>query len=230
MNDEELSTLIRQHARQHTASARLRAAVQTQITLHAATQARRPGFAGIRLRGNGNGLFQLALGWVAGTVLTLALVWLLPRLLAPTLPTDSVAAELLELHVHALQVGPLFQVASADRHTVKPWYQGKLDYAPEVPDLQEAGFALLGGRVDRLQGRASAALVYGLRQHRISVWVLPLEQAAPLQHLQRRGFQLAHWSDGVMQVWAVADTDATELDRFAAAWQAGLAPPAKNPS
>jgi anti-sigma factor RsiW len=229
MNDEELSDLIQRHATRHRASPRLRAAVQTQMALHVATQARRPRLAGLTRGWSSERLYHLALGWAAGTVLTLALVWLLPRLLVPgvpEVPAEAMAAELLDLHVQALRVGPLFEVASSDRHTVKPWFQGRLDYAPEVADLQDAGFDLLGARVDRVRGHASAALAYGLHQHRISVFVLPQERAAPLQHLQRRGFQLVHWGDGAMQVWAVSDADVGELDRFAAAWLAKMARPA----
>lgn len=236
MNDEELSSLIQRHAQRHAASARLRAAVQTQVTLHALAQRRVPGFAQ-RLKqwlprwaspspaGHARGI-QLGLGFAAGVLLTLALVWGLPRMPLTGGAPGELSAELLSLHVRSMGTGGLFQVASSDRHTVKPWFQGKLDYAPEVPDLSDAGYVLLGGRIDRLQGHDTAALAYQWRKHMISAYVLPDAQVLPTQQLQQRGFHIAHWSDGVMQVWAVTDADASELERFASAWHTRVAPPA----
>lgn len=220
MNDEELATLIRRSANRYCASERLRAAVRTQVTLHAAAlqqpdSAKRPSPWALSLR-----IAPLGLGFFVGVLVTLALVWTWPRGVLPGAMPDALAGELLSLHVRSMGQGPLFQVASSDRHTVKPWFQGKLDYAPEVPDLQQAGFDLLGGRVDRVQGHDTAVLAYQLRKHIISAYVLPMNQAAPLHRLGQRGFNFVHWSDGVMQVWAVTDADASELDRFASAWQA----------
>lgn len=239
MNDDELSALIQHHAQHHQASTQLRAAVQTQITLHAA--GRKPpasarlgwpakikqwlGLAGNRTARPADVLqsTSLSLGFVGGVLLTLALVWMLPRMLAPSTDAQAMVGDLLSLHVRALGPGPLFQVASSDRHTVKPWFQGKLDYAPEVLDLSEAGFVLLGGRIDRLHGHDTAVMAYQLHKHIISAYVIPSDQVQPLAQLQQRGFNTVHWSDGVMQVWAVTDADASELTRFAAAWQSQLA-------
>jgi anti-sigma factor RsiW len=119
--------------------------------------------------------------------------------------------------------GPLFQVASSDRHTVKPWFQGKLDYAPEVPDLHDAGFELLGGRIDKVRGHDTAALAYQLRKHIISVYVMPTGTEVSAKRLQQRGFNIVRWSDGVMQIWAVTDADASELERFETAWRSKFA-------
>jgi anti-sigma factor RsiW len=239
MNDEEFSSLIRQNAERHAASAQLRAAVQTQIALHVAgrkppfvdrfktfgpikswlglADASMPGGAGF------NAARQLSLGFAAGVVLTLALVWMMPRMPIRGDVPQAMLGDLLSLHVRAIGTGPLFQVASSDRHTVKPWFQGKLDYAPQVPDLHEAGFELLGGRVDHVQGHDTAVLSYQLRKHIISAYVMPGEQAASIERLQHRGFNIVHWSDGVMQIWAVTDADASELGRFVAAWQFRMA-------
>ena len=88
-----------------------------------------------------------------------------------------------------------------------------------MPDLREAGFDLLGGRIDKLDGHDTAALAYQLRKHIISAYVLPSTTAMPVERLQLRGFNILHWSDGVMQVWAVTDADASELECFGSAWR-----------
>jgi len=220
MEDDDLSRLLQQHASRHPAGESLRARVRTQLTLQAAAQQprsrlpwrerlsrwlRMPALAG-------------AGGLAVGIALTLAVVLVLPRLAQDqALPDELVAA-----HVRALQLGPLYEVASSDRHTVKPWFQGRLDYAPTVLDapLREHGFTLLGGRVQAVQGRPTAVLAYQVRLHKIDLYTWPAERGAAPERLQRRGFNLVRWSDGAMQFWAVSDVDADELQRFAAAWQA----------
>lgn len=229
MNDEELNALIGLHADRHRASQGLRAAVQTQVTLYAA--GRKPAFArrwnvfSYLLAGRSAPMLLLASGsgLVCGVLLTLALGGSMPRFQVGDAASATGPGNLLGLHVRSMGAGPLLQVASSDRHTVKPWFQGKLDYAPEVPDLHEAGFDLLGGRIERVQGSDTAVLAYQLRKHIISAFVLPRDQVAPTQRLTLRGFHMALWSDGVMQVWAVTDADASELERFAVAWQSTVA-------
>ena len=235
MNDEELSNLIKHKADRHPASARLRAAVQTQITLHAAGQISReaeglkllrPIRLWLHLMSDGmvfgmrtSSVAQLSFAFVGGVLLTLVLVWVMPRTLPFGAAVQIDVAELLNLHVRSMGKGPLFQVASSDRHTVKPWFQGKVDYAPEVPDLGDFGFELLGGRVERLDGHDTAALAYKFHKHIISTFILPMERTVPIERLQLRGFNIIHWSDGVMQVWALTDAEANELDRFGLAWR-----------
>lgn len=239
MNDENLSALLAQHAERHTASDRLRAAVQTQVALHALVQKPSPPTAE-RLSwlkrilswrkpdapwiSAGHGITQLTVSFVAGALLTLALVLGLPHVPIGHSTSNELKAELLGLHVRSMAAGPLFAVASSDRHTVKPWFQGKLDYAPQVADLHEQGFELLGGRIERLQGRDTAVLVYRSHQHIISAYVLPAEHAVSAERLQQRGFNLEHWSDGAMEVWVLSDIDASELDRFGKAWRIKFAP------
>lgn len=235
MNDEELSNLIKRNAERHLASARLRASVQTQIALSAACHM--PHVAdhfrllthiktalgltptSMPARVRFSTVTQLSLSFVTGVLLTLAMVWMMPRMLPSGATSEAVVADLLNLHVRSMGAGPLFQVASSDRHTVKPWFQGKLDYAPEVPDLHDAGFDLLGGRIDKLQGHDTAALAYQLRKHIISAYVSPIGRAVPAERLQQRGFNIIHWSDGVMQIWAITDADPSELERFGLEWR-----------
>jgi anti-sigma factor RsiW len=131
----------------------------------------------------------------------------------------SLEDELVGDHVRSMGTGPLIEVASSDRHTVKPWFQGKLDYAPPVPDLSAKGFPLLGGRVERVGEKAVAALAYARNKHIINVFVWPAGRPqAPLVAV-RKGFNLEHWSDGAMQVWVVSDAEAGDVEHFGAAWR-----------
>ncbi len=227
MSDDELSDLIRRDASRHRASAGLRAAVRTQIALHAAAQpldtvARPPEAPMPQAPGPARfGWRALAGAFAGGAVLAASLALILPRLDGQ----GGLPAELVADHVRSLRSGPLFEVASADRHAVKPWFQGRLDYAPQVFDLAAEGFPLLGGRVEIVAGRATAALAYARRQHVLNVFVWPADAAQSPRSLQRSGFNLLHWSDGAMQVWLVSDLDAAELEGFAGLWRLRAAPP-----
>ncbi len=217
MNDDDLTRLLQEHASRHPANERLRAAVRTQITLQSAAQEKPVARANWRERLAGLLRIHPALAGAGGLALGVVLTLVLLRVPDGELPDDLVAA-----HVRALQVGPLYEVASSDRHTVKPWFQGRLDYAPTVLDgpLREQGFALLGGRVQAVQGRPTAALAYQVRLHKIDLYQWPVDRGVAEEKLQRRGFNLVRWSDGAMQYWAVSDVDVTELERFALAWRA----------
>jgi anti-sigma factor RsiW len=123
-------------------------------------------------------------------------------------------------HVHALQTGPLIQVASSDRHTVKPWFQGKIDFAPTVLDLADAGFPLMGGRIEQVGHERMAVLVYSHHRHVLNLFIWPEREATPLQQQQYRGFNLLYWHDGQMRYGLVTDMDPHEVAAFQQAWQA----------
>jgi anti-sigma factor RsiW len=111
----------------------------------------------------------------------------------------------------------LNDVISTDRHTVKPWFQGKLDFAPAVADFESAGFALMGGRLDYLNGRPVAALTYRHRLHVVNLFEWPAAGAgdtAP-ESIQRNGYVLAHWKRGGIQYWAISDIAGADLLGFA---------------
>jgi anti-sigma factor RsiW len=120
--------------------------------------------------------------------------------------------ELVGGHVRSLMVDHLVDVASTDQHTVKPWFNGKIDFAPPVADFGSSGFPLVGGRVDYIGGRPVAALVYRHQQHVVNVFIWPGggPDAAP-QEASSQGYHLLRWSDGGLDYWAVSDLNAREL-------------------
>ena len=145
----------------------------------------------------------------------LALAVMLPR--GDGLPDDVVAG-----HIRALQPGHLMDVASTDQHTVKPWFDGRLDFAPPVRDFKAEGFPLVGGRLDYLAGRPVAALVYQRRQHVIDLYVWPEGRHVDRSPVSsdRSGYNVLRWSRDGMAFWAVSDLNAQELADFARLWQA----------
>ncbi|WP_026870063.1 anti-sigma factor family protein [Inquilinus limosus] len=124
----------------------------------------------------------------------------------------AVSRDVLAAHVRSLLQDDPVQVASADTHTVKPWYAGRLDYSPVVKDLSGEGFQLVGGRLDYVDGRRVAALVYRRRLHQITVFLWPSDDrpAAPVS-ARVDGFNLLGWSRAGMSYWAVSDLNEGEL-------------------
>jgi anti-sigma factor RsiW len=140
----------------------------------------------------------------------------LPRLGQPG-ASDLLVDDIVSGHVRSLMVNHLTDVASTDQHTVKPWFDGKLDFAPAVVNLADHGFPLVGGRLDYLGSRPVAALVYGRQRHFINLFVWPAAAGTggPDRTLTRHGFNLIHWSASGMTYWVVSDLNPAELGEFA---------------
>ena len=130
------------------------------------------------------------------------------------------ADEIVAAHIRALQPGHLTDVLSTDQHTVKPWFDGRVDFAPPVRDLTQFGFPLIGGRLDYLHGRPVAALVYRRDKHLIDLFVSPGTAVAGGAS-ERQGYNMVGWSEGGMVFQAVSDLAAADLAAFARDWRAG---------
>jgi anti-sigma factor RsiW len=121
-------------------------------------------------------------------------------------------AELIDAHVRSLQPGHLTDVQSTDQHTVKPWFDGKLDFIPPVGDFSAQGFPLLGGRLDVIEGRNVAALVYGRRKHLINLFVWPEgKDPAVSGEGSRQGYNWLSWRAGDMRFCLVSDVSPGDL-------------------
>ena len=169
-------------------------------------------------------LFGTSWNWLAlaaAVVFAAIIAWnVLPRLQRPG-NDQFLATQLIAGHVRSLMANHLTDVASSDQHTVKPWLDAKLDFAPAVVDLSSEGFPLIGGRLDYLDNRPVAALIYQRRQHFINLFVWPSESnaAKATKTISRQGYHLLHWADSDFNYWAVSDVNADDLQTFKQGFQ-----------
>jgi anti-sigma factor RsiW len=153
-----------------------------------------------------------------GLAAAAALVVLLAGAYLFTRPSQQnlLLSEVVDSHVRSLQPGHLIDVPSSDHHTVKPWFQGKLDFSPPVPDLAASGWTLIGGRLDYLDNHPVAALVYQRGKHEINVYLWPSSApAGTIRQNQSRGYNVFTWNRNSMAYWVVSDLNPTELSEFA---------------
>jgi anti-sigma factor RsiW len=163
-------------------------------------------------------------GWSWLPVGAMALILLLGFVIwrtAPSLRPDGdeiLAQEIVSNHVRSLQLeSHRTDVISSDQHTVKPWFDGKLDFAPPVKDFSSQGFPLIGGRLEYLNNRAVAALIYQRQKHYINLYIWPAEQSNATSEVgtKRQGYNLLHWTNSGMTYWAMSDLNGVELHEFA---------------
>jgi anti-sigma factor RsiW len=130
---------------------------------------------------------------------------------------DRQASAVTDRHLASLMADHLVDVASSDRHTVKPWFAGRIEFSPLVVDLAADGFPLRGGRLDYVDGHPAVALVYARAQHVINVFVWPTPEGDAGAHASddTRGYHLVHWTKHGFSWWAVSDVAPTDLQTFA---------------
>lgn len=164
-------------------------------------------------------LFRWGVGLAAAIVATATLTWYFATAGAFEAPQNAVVQELISDHVRSLLADHLTDVVSSDQHTVKPWFTGKLDFSPpRVQDLAESGYTLAGGRLDYVQNRPAAALVYRHGKHIINVFVWPASDKSTAPGpaaTQQRGYNLLNWTSQGMNWWIVSDAAAADLQRLA---------------
>jgi anti-sigma factor RsiW len=148
-------------------------------------------------------------------------------LLVMVMRTDDerrIVGEVVSAHLRSLQAQHLTDVVSSDQHTVKPWFNGRLDVAPPVVDLTAQGFTLLGGRLDTVDAKPVAAIVYRRRVHIINLFAAPepgsARRRAAMESLH--GFNVRRWSENGINLWAVSDINADELNEFGDKFEAAL--------
>lgn len=153
---------------------------------------------------------------LAACVLLLAcILWQVGTKPSSLTPDALLTEELVSGHVRSLMATHIFDVASTNQHTVKPWFAGKLDYSPPVLNFADKGFPLVGGRLDYMNGRPVAAMVYKRHQHWINFFAWPVTAPdKPAQHRFERGYTVFHWTESGMTYAAVSDLNEAELEEF----------------
>ncbi|HEY3798998.1 MAG TPA: anti-sigma factor [Caulobacteraceae bacterium] len=184
--------------------ARLDAALEAETAPPAPPRRRRPSMEGWVLSGVGGALAA-----------SLALFALAPQ-------GASLESQLVDAQARSLQAAHLVDIPTSDRHVVKPWFDGKIDFAPPVVDLIAQGYPLVGGRLDHIDGRQVAALVFHRQAHVINLFIWPgsAPEGQTLEH--RDGYSLVRWSQGGLVFWAVSDCDPQALTTFARAYAAAI--------
>ncbi|MEP6540120.1 MAG: zf-HC2 domain-containing protein [Bryobacteraceae bacterium] len=167
--------------------------------------------------------------WKNPAVFAAAAAGLIIALMVPGIfpsRNSGVERQLVDNHVRSLMADHLVDVPSSDRHTVKPWFQGKLGFSPAVPDLGADGFVLTGGRLDVVASRPAAAIIYKRNSHVINLSISEASAAAHRPELTvLDGYNVLRWQSGGMAYWAVSDLNATELREFARLFQSRAQPP-----
>lgn len=205
-----LRAAVKQHAAGHAAPAflqqRLRQALQTEES-------------GGQKKPRGRKWAQLPWGWInAGVAGVSTAAFAVTLALYLSLPSDAerLDQEIVASHFRSLMPDRLADVASSDQHTVKPWFSGKLDFSPPVVDLAQAGFPLVGGRLDYIRQRPVAALAYRRHQHVLNLYVWPgqAQRDAPPRLTVKQGYHLIRWSRSGMEYRLISDLNVPELMDF----------------
>ena len=206
-NQQVIRAAIREGSLYHRPPAQLRQQILSAV--HAEAGDASP----MRISRGGNARWWIG---IAATILIAAsLIWQFAGRTENS-GVNAIAQELVSDHIRSLLAAHLIDVQSMDQHTVKPWFNGKLDFSPPVLDLAKDGFVLVGGRLDYADQHSVAALVYQRQKHFINVFIWPAarEQKLATQSLNIRGYHLVQWNDGGFNYSAVSDMAMTELERL----------------
>jgi anti-sigma factor RsiW len=159
---------------------------------------------------------------LAALLVLSVMTWSLVRALSVPSASDLLAQDVVASHIRSLQANHLVDVTSSDQHTVKPWFNGKLDFSPPVVDLAQQGYPLVGGRLDYLDNRPVAALVYRRREHIINLFIWPLTHISDAEAtVTIQGYHVISWTRAGMNYWAVSDLNLSEFQEFVHLIQAG---------
>jgi anti-sigma factor RsiW len=229
--DDELDAAQTAHVEEHLASCASCAGVHAQLQeLRAGIRSYAPYYrasAGLRERTQASvrqadrhadrraPAFWRWMAIAAAILLAVSAAWNIALLRSRTSGADLIAQDVLSSHVRSLMGAHLLDVPSSDQHTVKPWFNGKLDFSPDVRDFADQGFPLIGGRIDYLGSRPVAALVYRHRKHIINMFTWPSDATDGGTKLDRGGYHVVHWNTSGMSCWAVSDLNVGELRQFA---------------
>ena len=207
-NQTLLRSAFKDSSLYHSAPAKLEQRIRSSLRHEAKSEAGRRSF----------GWHWLPVGVALAFVLLMAFViWRSVPGLRPS-GDELLAQEIVSNHVRSLQLDShRADVTSSDQHTVKPWFDGKLDFAPPVRDFSSQGFPLSGGRLEYLNNRAVAALIYQRQKHYINLYIWPAEQSNATGEVaaKRQGYNLLHWTKSGMNYWAISDLNGVELQEFA---------------
>ena len=208
---QRLRSAMRGNATRHVLPAAARGALLASLPAEAPAPPATARAANRRLM-----LGAMAAALVAGIALDRTLVSVLA-------PADRGELDsLVGAHIRALQPGHAIDVVSADGHTVKPWFDGRIEYSPPVKDLGEHGFALIGGRLDYAAGRTVAVIVYRRRQHVVDLFAWPAGPDEPVSATAAPdGYHLRRWTQDGFRLAAISDLNEAELDEFVRLWRAG---------
>ena len=206
-NQTALRSALKDSSLYHSAPAGLEKRIRSSLRREAKSEVGRRSF----------GWSWLPVGAMALILLLAFVIWRAAPGFRPA-GDDLLAQEVVSNHVRSLLLETHhIDVVSEDPHTVKPWFDGKLDFAPPVKDFSSQGFPLLGGRLEYLNNRAVAALIYQRQKHYINLYIWPAEQSNATGEVaaKRQGYNLLHWTNSGMNYWAVSDLNGVELHEFA---------------
>ena len=203
-----LSTRIAQEAPRYEAPAALRGTLQAAASPEPPSQTAQV----LPFRPRTRRWTREAIGFLAGAALAASIAFIV----TPG-PASNPAEDIVDDHIRALQPGHLVDVESSEHHTVKPWFAGRLDFAPPVPQFEQ--YPLIGGRLDYTAGHTMAALAYRAGKHIVDVFIRPADANAKPRSGTREGYHYICWLQGGMVIWAVSDMDPAELEKFVQSWK-----------